>query len=70
MDATCNVQDSIHMFHLVHNMCPGLWVHIRWRGSFILVVSNALIDFLDLFFIKMMGDQPDDHVNEGEFDNE
>ena len=35
-----------------------------------LVVSNALIDFLDLFFIKMMGDQPDDHVNEGEFDNE
>ena len=24
MDATCNVQDSIHVFHLVHNMCPGL----------------------------------------------
>ena len=37
---------------------------------FLLVVSNALIDFLDLFFIKMIGDQPDDHVNEGEFDNE
>ena len=34
------------------------------------MVSNALVDFLDLFFIKMMGDQPDDHVNEGEFDNE
>ena len=29
MDATCNVQDSIHVFHLVHNMCPGFWVHIR-----------------------------------------
>ncbi len=24
MDATCNVQDSIHVFHLVHNMCPFL----------------------------------------------
>ena len=32
MDATCNVQDSIHVFHLVHNMCPGFWVHIRIRG--------------------------------------
>ena len=30
MDATCNVQDSIHVFHLVHNMCPGFWVHIRF----------------------------------------
>ena len=29
MDATCNVQDSIHVFHLVHNMCPGFWVHIN-----------------------------------------
>ena len=28
MDATCNVQGSIHVFHLVHNMCPGFWVHI------------------------------------------
>lgn len=31
MDATCNVQDSIHVFHLVHNMCPGFWVHIKGR---------------------------------------
>ena len=30
MDATCNVQDSIHVFHLVHNMCPGFWVHINF----------------------------------------
>ena len=36
MDATCNVQDSIHVFHLVHNMCPGFWVHIieRLQASF------------------------------------
>ena len=35
MDATCNVQDSIHVFHLVHNMCPGFWVHIiHQRGFF------------------------------------
>ena len=32
MDATCNVQDSIHVFHLVHNMCPGFWVHINLGG--------------------------------------
>ena len=34
MDATCNVQDSIHVFHLVHNMCPGFWVHIIFSGVF------------------------------------
>ena len=34
MDATCNVQDSIHVFHLVHNMCPGFWVHIKEKGDF------------------------------------
>ena len=32
MDATCNVQDSIHVFHLVHNMCPGFWVRIIDAG--------------------------------------
>lgn len=32
MDATCNVQDSIHVFHLVHNMCPGFWVHIKVKS--------------------------------------
>ena len=42
MDATCNVQDSIHVFHLVHNMCPGFWVHITklWR---IFVLLYAII---------------------------
>ena len=29
MDATCKVQDNIHVFRLVHNMCPGFWVHIK-----------------------------------------
>ena len=37
MDATCNVQDSIHVFHLVHNMCPGFWVHIILQGLILLV---------------------------------
>lgn len=36
MDATCNVQDSIHVFHLVHNMCPGFWVHIIPSRGFLL----------------------------------
>ena len=40
MDATCNVQDSIHVFHLVHNMCPGFWVHINpCRGIFLCTKS-------------------------------
>ena len=34
MDATCNVQDSIHVFHLVHNMCPGFWVHINFFNQY------------------------------------
>ena len=30
MDATCAIQNSIHVFSLVHiNMCPGFWVHIK-----------------------------------------
>ena len=48
MDATCNVQDSIHVFHLVHNMCPGFWVHIIFlEGSLFLTIqqfgSNSLL---------------------------
>lgn len=39
MDATCNVQDSIHVFHLVHNMCPGFWVHIKFALLFILLLN-------------------------------
>ena len=32
MDATCKVQDNIHVFRLVHNMCPGFQVHITFQG--------------------------------------
>ena len=28
MDASCKIQENIHVFCLVHNMCPGFWVHI------------------------------------------
>ena len=28
MDASCKIQEGIHSFFLVHNMCPELWVHI------------------------------------------
>ena len=34
MDATCKVQDNIHVFRLVHNMCPEFWVHIK-TGRFL-----------------------------------
>ena len=43
MDATCNVQDSIHVFHLVHNMCPGFWVHIKvetWLWGFLVFFTS------------------------------
>ena len=41
MDATCNVQDSIHVFHLVHNMCPGFWVHINFtKGYFFYAIFH------------------------------
>lgn len=34
MDATCAIQNSIHVFSLVHiNMCPGFWVHIIYRNQ-------------------------------------
>lgn len=47
MDATCNVQDSIHVFHLVHNMCPGFWVHIKLGfGDFYFFTSIEKINHL------------------------
>lgn len=36
MDATCKVQNNIHVFRLIHNMCPGFWVHISLQASFFL----------------------------------
>ena len=41
MDATCNVQDSIHVFHLVHNMCPGFWVHITLAEDFLIHLKRV-----------------------------
>ena len=56
MDATCNVQDSIHVFHLVHNMCPGFWVHIisRFQASFLLLfpINNKSIWLNDQLIIE------------------
>ena len=43
MDATCNVQDSIHVFHLVHNMCPGFWVHINLKCWFLYLIKVVTI---------------------------
>ena len=40
MDATCKVQDNIHVFRLVHNMCPGFWVHIIPIGGAFLFDSG------------------------------
>ena len=60
MDATCKVQDNIHVFRLVHNMCPGFWVHIimRWALKIILfpiiLILSILIAFLK-FIIKVSG---------------
>lgn len=51
MDATCNVQDSIHVFHLVHNMCPGFWVHIIREGGF---VSHETMDRGSLVFFHLL----------------
>ena len=39
MDATCKVQDNIHVFRLVHNMCPGFWVHIKKEGFFMKTIK-------------------------------
>lgn len=47
MDATCNVQDSIHVFHLVHNMCPGFWVHIIFKlRDFVISLKRSRFTFI------------------------
>lgn len=62
MDATCNVQDSIHVFHLVHNMCPGFWVHIKiltTLSGFLLIsqvsLGSSLPWQLALFWRRSVG---------------
>ena len=42
MDATCKVQDNIHVFRLVHNMCPGFWVHIKRGDGFYKNFKNGV----------------------------
>lgn len=43
MDATCAIQNSIHVFSLVHiNMCPGFWVHIKIYLSILVFASRKL----------------------------
>ena len=49
MDATCKVQDNIHVFRLVHNMCPEFWVHINF-GAFL--SANYKIKFQYLTLMK------------------
>ena len=39
MDASCKIQGSIHLFRLVHNMCPEFWVHIILPGLFFVIVG-------------------------------
>ena len=46
MDATCKVQDNIHVFRLVHNMCPGFWVHIILRKVFFVALVLYICDCL------------------------
>ena len=43
MDATCKVQDNIHVFRLVHNMCPGFWVHIISSGGFFVLLYAIIV---------------------------
>ena len=52
MDATCNVQDSIHVFHLVHNMCPGFWVHIRFIMDYYFAATNNSLTLFQLITEK------------------
>ena len=54
MDATCNVQDSIHVFHLVHNMCPGFWVHIISLARMFALFFKTLQSF-EAFFCLSLG---------------
>lgn len=34
MDAPCKIQESIHVFRLVNNMCLGKWGHITFGRDF------------------------------------
>ena len=58
MDATCKVQDNIHVFRLVHNMCPEFWVHIKLRKAvsfslYGLVLTIAPVSFPLLYLVPV-----------------
>jgi len=40
MDAPCKIQGSIHVFRLVNNMCPGKWVHIKYKTELYIFRKN------------------------------
>ena len=50
MDATCKVQDNIHVFRLVHNMCPGFWVHITYVLGFFRAKFAQGVEWLTLSY--------------------
>lgn len=43
MDASCNIQEDIHVLRLNHNMCPGFWVHISLQTKAIIFYCSILI---------------------------
>ena len=45
MDAACKIQRGIHLFDLVYNMCPELWVHISLKTAFFKKSNQILLDF-------------------------
>ena len=58
MDATCAIQNSIHVFSLVHiNMCPGFWVHINLpEPAFLFHLLYSLFPRPCLTFIKFLSE--------------
>ena len=50
MDATCKVQDNIHVFRLVHNICPGFWVHINERMVLFLLGTYFTSPYIKINF--------------------
>ena len=48
MDAPCKIQGSIHVFRLVNNMCPGKWVHIKFREAVFVCYYLYLLHWIPL----------------------
>ena len=54
MDATCKVQNNIHVFRLIHNMCPGFWVHISHTEALHFYSKNLFFRFTEPFFKNLV----------------